>query len=436
MLELFDVRNTITRPFDRLKSEVNPEVETVSDYSASNYPCGTVNVTALTDLSNSIRGKIDDALDSLVELGAMLDNSITKGLETAAAVLGVIGLIEEIANTDFGQLADEAIQAVFDGIKDVYNAAKDVVDSFISTATSPFSFNGIDVPTENPIQGLANALKCDAAGLLGLASAALAATGMDPSMLDSAVDSVTGLMGDGSGYIDNVIKNTEDLINSSPISSAVFNLGYPILLATAMGHLNLSDREKTAAACFLAQSLNKFKNFDPFVEAVTNSSLIDNILGKLWDVNVDLESTSSCSCCFAKGKYEREELSINLNLQNYHASNAFLENLDTLQGIFTDWGKKKASRVSSDNISRLVNEKKLNEDNLLTRSLLMGLEGMRVAEKVKGNFQELILDKEKRNDFISESLLDLLYLKDLTQDTVVRNSFYSEIVYDKIREVS
>ena len=433
MLELFDVKNTVTKPFDAInRSFPNPDITTVGDYGANNYPCGTVNVSALTDLTNSIKGKISDALDSLVELGCMVDNAIEKGMEMVAAAMDVIALIDELINTDYEELANEVIDAVMDGINTVIDTAKAIVDSFISAVTSPFSFNGTDVPGENPITSLANAFKCDAASLLGLASAALAAVGMDPSMLDSAADSITGLMGDGTGFVSDSIKSAEDLINSSPISRAVFNLGYPILIATAMGSMNLSGRQKTAAACYLAQSLNRFKNFDPLIQALTGSTIVENLLGTVWNVNTEVNST--CSCCFAKGKYNREELNINFNFQNSHTTNAFLDNIDTLTGIFTDWGNKNSSKVSNDNVSRLITNAKLKEDNLLTRSLLMGLEGMRLGHKAKSNLEEVKLDRSKKIDFASEVSLDMLYLKNFSSETVSRNSFYNESITNKIRE--
>lgn len=480
-MNVFDIKNSIIKPFDRISQgdipRFNPVGTLVEDYVSRNLTCGAAELNNLKMLMSASNNQVQGSLREIGSVVKVLDNCVESAFNIGIAAAGVLdsmaALTDKLASVnlavpDLGNINFSlpdlnlgltvpdatAIKGLFNsignGLNSMMNSALTALGNFSpeNLVDSMLDF-GLDIPLgDDPISNIAAMLECQEDGVLGLLevglsnmmtssfsgndsvnplSATMSLVASVRNGVGGAVNAVNGAINSVSGAVGGSVNSLIGEANSSlsainPILGGFLReLGVPSLVNTALSDAARSalGSSKSYSACQTAQALNKFGNYDPFVASVLGVSGLAAANSKLYGSSGRSSLADACKCCVKKKqKYADEDSYAIVSRGSYDLARSYR------QSISADPSADQHVRlrnIPADDFSKVINAYGFSEENVLTASIGTSLESYRLARKLKGNMAELAADFTKYSDFESEATSDLKYVRSLNEDLIQEN---------------
>lgn len=473
-MKVFDIKQSIISPLNKLTNENvgrtnfgTPVYQTFMREPS----CGVTDFNNLRNVLEASNQKLDNAVRDLASMLAFADQAIGDAFTALGAIANVADKLSSLYDTlaevnildkvsdlvmdavDLGVgLAKAAVTKVKKAFSDLGNAITDMKDKAIA-GLSKFATNVMDalkktwdnfdisIDIGDPIANLAKALVCAAPNLLGalalgLSSALGASSALASSPLGGALGAVkTGLAvaQTGANIYSNVSRMSSGQLVSAGIAAVNPQLGQYAsrfgvtgLIDTAFGNqAKGSYSNNTVEACRLAQQLNRYNTFDPFITEALSSDVYTR---RVLQQQADAASSTAyeCKCCAKKDRYERLTKFADMNSSHYDSTTAY-RNASGLSSF---------SSTPVDTISATIQGYGFENNSAMTSNLAVNLEMLRLSMELEKNFSEVSEDPLKLEDFGQKTKLTTNYLTDLQTVTLNENLALADDMQDKIYEIS
>jgi hypothetical protein len=484
-MNVFDIRNSIVKPFDRIQAgdipRVYPQGYMVEDYVSRNLACGGPELNNLKMLINSSNNQINGALRDVGSAIKVLDGCVNAGFNAAIAAAGVLDTIsaltdkltslglnsvEKLKNLDF-RMPDLNLKISLPDATDIKNmfnkistGLSNMIDSAL-TALSNFSPENLmdkltdfdfDIPLpDDPISSLAKMLECQSddalalletgltnmlggsfegldnvnplSGTMAVVNAVQGGVGGALNAINAVQGGINGLASQAGGFVNGLTGQANAMLSglNPKLGGFLQQLGVPSLVNTA-----LSDSMRNAFSS--SKSYTACSTAQSLNKFGNYDPFISSVFGVkgLNTANATMyggynPNASDNSCKCCAKKKEKYLADERYALMNRNTYDLTKSYRGSLNGDMNSPIYVKTGNIPADEHSRTLATYGFRDDNMLTSSIGTNLETYRLARKLQGNMSELSVDFSKYGEFESEATADLKYVHDLNEDLVTNN---------------